>query len=441
MASSQVEIASSAPFGCVLRDRNQNNHKVRTNAFRKNFNDLVQTQLGSTRNAGSNENSHPSIDLADLWVHHPQPSPATTTSSSSNETNHHAWEMGHARISENSNSNHNSHQHNIDYTDLWVHNPPRNQDENNSHNKSTSGGKCDRKCEIGASSGPLACPPRGRTHDGAQSQPVSRVRSPEPALRPVSSSGGRRSRETGHASTSQKEKSQKGKSSSSSSPVLAPQTADSCSMEVPNLGAVSSLVQKWRSFEGKKSSSDGSSCSGGSALAANVSFVEAPPAGGGSDACEESVDIRPDTPTISEESNGDWESVRTGFSASPGRDFDTAENERIRVGDIIRKLSSNGEEQHDRDQAIFHESSLPCIRTFMDQSEQRPFAPFYCSPLIRGRQAFSDFQMQMERERHKELYALSETKAVSKFSHRGRIQVCYKSFSYLCDPFLHLEKL
>lgn len=412
MASSEVEIASSAPFGCVLRDRNQNNHQVRTNAFRKNFNDLVQTQLGSCRNAGSNENSHPGIDLADLWVHHPQP---PTSSSSSNENNHHAWEMGHARISENSNSNDNSHQHNIDYTDLWVHNPPRNHDEN-SQNKSISGGKCDRKCEIGVSSGHLACPPRGRTHDGgAQSQPASRVRSPEPPLRPVSSPGGRRSHETGHASTSQKEKSQKGKSSSSSH-VLAPPTVDSCSMEVPNLGAVSSLVQKWRRFEGKRSSSGGSSCSGGSeALAA-----------GGSDTCEESVDIRPDTPTISEELNGDWESVRTGFSASPGRDFDTAENEKIRVADIIRKLSSNVEEQHDRDQAIFHESSLPCIRTSVDQSEQRPFTPFSCSPLIRGRQAFSDFQMQMERERHKELDTLAETKAVSKFSHRGRIQAVLK---------------
>lgn len=437
MASSQVEIiASSSPFGCVLRDRNQNNHQLRTNAFSKNFNDLVvQTQLGSCRNPGSNENSHPGIDLADLWVHHPQPT--STSTSSSNEDNHHGWEMGRARISQHSNSHQNSHQHNLDYTDLWVHNPPRNNDEN-SQNNSTSGGKCDRKCEIGVSSGPLASSPGGRTHDGAQSQPVSRVRSPEGPLRPVSSSGERRSLETGHASTSQKEKSQKDKSSPSpspSSPVLASQTADSCSMEVPNLGAVSSLVQKWRSFEGKRSSSGGSSCSGGSALAGNVSFVEAP-AAGGSDACEESIDIRPDTPTLSEESNGDW---GTGSSASPGRDFDTAENERIRVADIIRKLSSNGEEQHDRDQAIFHESSLPCcIRTFMDQS---PFAPFCCSHLIRGRQAFSDFQMQMERERHKELDALAETKAVSKFSHRGRIQVCCKSFNYLFVPFLHSEKL
>lgn len=429
MASSQVEIASSSPFGCVLRDRNQNN-QVRTrdsNAFHKNFNDLlVQTPLGSCRNAGSNENSHPGIDVADLWVHHPRPPPPPPPSATTSiENNQHAWEMEHARISEHSNSNDNSPQR-IDYTDLWVHNPLRNNDEN-TQNKSTSGGKCDnrardtvhavdRNSEISASSGPLACPPRGRTHDGVQSQPVSRVRSPEP-LRSVSSSVGR-SLETGPASTSQKEKSQDGKSSS---PVFTSQTA-----EVPNSGAVSSLVQKWRSFEGRRSSSLGSNCSGGgSSFPGHVSFLDAPGAGG-SDACEESADIRPDTPTISEESNGDWESVRTGFSASPGRDSDTAENEKIRVADIIRKLSCNGEEQHDRDQAILHESSLPHVQTSVDQSEQRPFTPFFCSPLIRGRQAFSDFQIQMERERHKELDALVQTKAVSEFSHRGRIQAVLK---------------
>ncbi|GMN27589.1 hypothetical protein TIFTF001_050475 [Ficus carica] len=49
--------------------------------------------------------------------------------------------------------------------------------------------------------------------------------------------------------------------------------------------------------------------------------------------------------------------------------------------------------------------------------EQRIF-----SPRIRGRQAFADLLMQMEKERHGELNVLIERKAVSRFAQKGRIQ-------------------
>ncbi|XP_031389760.1 calponin homology domain-containing protein DDB_G0272472-like isoform X2 [Punica granatum] len=41
MASSQVEIAASAPFGCILRDHNRRDRCRESNAFRKNLQDLV----------------------------------------------------------------------------------------------------------------------------------------------------------------------------------------------------------------------------------------------------------------------------------------------------------------------------------------------------------------------------------------------------------------
>lgn len=424
MASSQVGIPPSSSFGCVLRDRNGCRTRD-SNASKKNFNELVQNQLSSCRSTGSdslaNENSHPRNDFADLWVHQPQ---------TSKENNDHSTEPGHSRIPDRSNSNEDANNHN-NHIDLWVHNPHRNNDENN-QKKSNSREKCDRardstvlsvesKRENGVSSGPHAIPPRGRSEDGAHSLPVSRVRSPE-SSRPVSSSQRRRSLEGG-AST-------EGNSQHGTVSICQAES----SVKVPNLGAVSSLVQKWRNFEGKSSSK----CNSVLVSADNVESLVS------SGSCDESADIRPGTPSISEGSNADCESVRTVSIASPGRDSNASEKDRIRVADIIRKLSSNSEENNDREHSVCHES-LPRVRTSVDQPEQRPFSPVSCSPRIRGRQAFCDFQMQMERERHKELEVLARFKAVSKFSHRGRIQVSHKAFQLISDnhlfnPFRNLEK-
>ncbi|KAL2476423.1 putative E3 ubiquitin ligase [Abeliophyllum distichum] len=67
MASSQVEFASSSPFGCALRrDHNRWNWCTAT-PFKNNLNDLVSSCI-------SDENSNPRrhIDYTDLWVHQPQ---------------------------------------------------------------------------------------------------------------------------------------------------------------------------------------------------------------------------------------------------------------------------------------------------------------------------------------------------------------------------------
>ena len=51
--------------------------------------------------------------------------------------------------------------------------------------------------------------------------------------------------------------------------------------------------------------------------------------------------------------------------------------------------------------------------------------PKVISPRIRGRQAFTDLLMQLERDRQREIDTLAERRAVSRFTQRGRIQVKY----------------
>ncbi|KAL3520276.1 hypothetical protein ACH5RR_018425 [Cinchona calisaya] len=411
MASSQVEIASSSPFGYVLKDRNRHDHLYRTretNAFQKNFKDLVQTHLnscisGHSRNSdsGSNGKLNHQIDYTDLWVHNPQ--------NPTNETNHHSRNVDDRRISGHCDSNENSPHHQID---LWVHNPQKHGNENNTK-KSRAGEKWDkargmvlafeRKCQdVGSSSGPVSTSQRGMSNEVVSSCPI-----------PLHQRG--KSQEgitSGHDLRSQRE----------NSPVQS-----ESSVEVQSLGGVSSLVRKWRDFEAESrclSAANSPICSSrsnsGLLFADNSSFVDASLRG--SDACEEFVDLRPATPAKSEDLFLDWESDQTALSGPPsswGRDSDVAENERIRVADIIRKLSSNGEDHHND---IVNHVSLPRVRTSLDKSEQRIFSPVCSSPRIRGRQAFTDLLFQMERDRHRELERLIDSKAVSRFSHRGRIQ-------------------
>ncbi|CAN8290555.1 unnamed protein product [Cochlearia groenlandica] len=78
-----------------------------------------------------------------------------------------------------------------------------------------------------------------------------------------------------------------------------------------------------------------------------------------------------------------------------------------RVGDLIRRLS-NEEKLNAGDNC----GGIAIIKT------QRPCV----SPKIRGRQAFADLLMKMERERHGELESLMKRYAVSKFAQRGHLQ-------------------
>ncbi|PSS11060.1 Protein neuralized like [Actinidia chinensis var. chinensis] len=221
------------------------------------------------------------------------------------------------------------------------------------------------------------------------------------------------------------------------------------SVEIPNLGGVSSLVQRWRDFTEAASGNNPNSssspvCSTGKSYSGvsipdeieNASFVDLPLAPR-SETCD-SIDERFDTPTpsmMTEDSFMDWESDLTALSGPPsvqGRDSDVAESEKLRVADVIRKLTSENQMQgslmswkndHDREAPPFGNESLPRLRTVLDhQAEQRGFLPVTSSPRIRGRQAFNDLLMQLERDRHMELDGLVKRRAVSRFSHRGRIQ-------------------
>ncbi|CAN4087106.1 unnamed protein product [Withania somnifera] len=172
---------------------------------------------------------------------------------------------------------------------------------------------------------------------------------------------------------------------------------ESC-LEVPNLGGgVSSLVRKWKDFETESKSLN--------LGAENCLFVGCPQKG--FQECDNGNVV---------ESFGDWESDKTDMS----KDSDVKESERLGVADIIKKL------KYDNGNAVaVNGGSLPRVRTTRDHSEQQRgnFSPVVSSPrFIRGRQAFNDLLLQMERYRQRELEGLVERKAVSKFQQRGRIQ-------------------
>ncbi|XP_073135949.1 uncharacterized protein [Henckelia pumila] len=235
-----------------------------------------------------------------------------------------------------------------DYTDLWVHHPPRqaSSDTKTSHN--SNGNDHERGYN------------KNNDHGGRRGDKWARAR--EMVFSCEDSNG------------------------------KSPTISRASSVEIPCLVGVSSLVQKWRCFEVD------AKCS--SRRNPNSIVVPAP------------------APSVSNEDDsiGDWESDRTAVSGPPssrGRDSDATENERLRVADIIKKLT---------DDRITCDS-LPHVRTSLDQSEQRCFSPVINSPrMIRGRQAFQDLFLQMERDRNNELRGLEACKAVSKYSHRGRIQ-------------------
>lgn len=140
---------------------------------------------------------------------------------------------------------------------------------------------------------------------------------------------------------------------------------------------------------------------------------------------------------------GDWESDRavpegtgpfsssTSTSSSISQDQNPDPRESLktpRVADIIRRLTSVGDENEnellsnagtespsrERDRSVGSDHSL----------EQKGFVVHMTnSPRLRGRQAFNDLLVLMERDRQKELNSLGERQAVSRFSQRGRIQV------------------
>ncbi|XP_043701361.1 uncharacterized protein LOC122651866 isoform X2 [Telopea speciosissima] len=215
------------------------------------------------------------------------------------------------------------------------------------------------------------------------------------------------------------------------------------SVDLPNLHT-SSLVQMWREFEAESKLTSGnhgsfnsnSTISSGDRLNSgtsnidNASSVEDPSPR--SEVCD-SGDERFENPLAHEDSFADSESEqntpREQLSSSQVRRVsDVRESERLRVADIIRRLTLgkpiktrcsmiSSIDETDREQPTV-------IDPVPEQGgeQRRGFVIAGKSPRVRGRQAMMNLLMQMKRERQRELNELAERGAVSRFPQRGRIQ-------------------
>ncbi|KAL0795929.1 hypothetical protein Bca101_067306 [Brassica carinata] len=120
-----------------------------------------------------------------------------------------------------------------------------------------------------------------------------------------------------------------------------------------------------------------------------------------------------ESPSSSDAENGDVEME----SGSHGSVSDSG-----RVADLIRRLSN------EKKLIAGGGGGLSIIRTprpyvsSCSSSDKSSFPMVSHSPRLRGRQAFTDLLMRMERDRHRELDWLLERNAVSRFTQRGRLQ-------------------
>lgn len=105
----------------------------------------------------------------------------------------------------------------------------------------------------------------------------------------------------------------------------------------------------------------------------------------------------------------------------PLPDAGEKEREGVRVMDIIRKLSNDSEVMTNNENGS--SSSNNDNNKEVQTTEARCYPQVACSPRIRGRQALADLLVLMTREREKELASILDRHCVSKFTHRGRIQV------------------
>ncbi|XVF68400.1 hypothetical protein PTKIN_Ptkin10aG0202700 [Pterospermum kingtungense] len=384
MASSQVEIVSSSPFGCVLRDhkrcRESNVRAVQT-VFEKNFEELVRDHIHGCISLSSREKSGNQIRHVASWV----------TNEQGNDYRRNLRLL---------NKNH------------------KHQQQHHHHNSV----KTEEPLAIIT---PRQSPVLDRwvtrqDQDVTASSIEKHINEPEPLLAPSNS---RTASLTTSITSSRKRKHAQNFSTQ----------LESVSVE-HNLGA-SSLVQIWEARLNRSnsmnqdqsqsmSSNTSRTSSGLSCNENNTSHVEEPSIG-------DSFDEKFDNGTSNENSLIDWESQSDKTAAgepppsSCSRSFDGGESERVRIVDIIKRLKNGKEDAVD----IEHTNNVidsQCKKhkhsSISDQAEQRCFSQVINSPRLRGRQAFNDLLMQIERDRNRELDSLVERQVVSKFSQRGRLQ-------------------
>lgn len=360
MASSQVEIASSPPFGCALRDHNrrdrcrsENNARATQTAFHNNFKNLVRNHFRTCISVSSG------------------PSSSAENQSSNN-------------------------------ADSWV-------GKNGEREENNDGNDC-----------PAIMSSRQAWIVERQGGKEAKEMVPTPIETPSASS-------SPGPSTSRRE---------DNTNVL---TRSDSLGQISSLGGASSLVQIWEKRLNKSYSMNSRttmSCKENASSCSAASSVD------------ESADVGPASEDSFSAMNLDRNNALTEqqppSSPLPPQDqnLDAGESERVRVADIIRRLTAANQMQSSLSSSLSDENehiSSPNAENIsstnaspsrerersssLDHVENRSFSQVVCSPRIRGRQAFTDLLMQIERDRHGELDKLVSRRAVSRFSQRGRIQV------------------
>ncbi|KAL1200432.1 putative E3 ubiquitin-protein ligase XBOS34 [Cardamine amara subsp. amara] len=170
-----------------------------------------------------------------------------------------------------------------------------------------------------------------------------------------------------------------------------------------NLGGASSLVQIWEArlirSNGGNSPIHGQSTESGSSVASVQDIDLSAP-----ESESENESKNPDR-TVEIES-------KTLNTVS-----DSGESKWGRVAEIIRRLSN---EQKLTVGGNGGAVEKPIVKT--STPEKSSFPVVTSSPRLRGRQAYSDLLVRLERDRHHELKSLLERNAVSRFPQRGRLQ-------------------
>ncbi|KAK6283302.1 hypothetical protein POUND7_017127 [Theobroma cacao] len=364
MASSQVEIVSSSPFGCVHRRKERCRDSNVRAVFDKNFKELVHGCISLS----SHENSQNQIRRIASWV----------TTEQVNDNRHTLQLL-------NNNDNNIKKERPLPITprqsrlvlDRWV---------------------------------------SRQAQDVTASTLQKHVKEADPLLIPSNSNTA--SLTTLMASSSKTRNAQNSSTQLENASVT------------QNLGA-SSLVQIWEARLNRSNSTNSNqSQSQSQSMGSNTSRTSCGSSFNENNALPveepDSFDEKLDNGPNNEDSLMDWESQsdRTAPGEAPSSSC-SGERERVRVADIIKRLTNGSEDANDHEQSNNVSDSQSRERrhaTTSDQAEQRCFAQVVNSPRLRGRQAFNDLLIQIERDKNRELDSLVERQAVSKFSQRGRLQ-------------------
>ncbi|KAJ4843029.1 hypothetical protein Tsubulata_005878 [Turnera subulata] len=366
MASSQVEIASSV-FGCVLRDRNSHERCTREStarvaaAFKKNLKELVRDHL-HTRISISPSDS-PSDENSGNIV---QPPPSMANNNNTNDNNNQN------KTDNNPSAANSKKARNVDQ---WAAKQARQMVSSLERQAEDAGALLvEIPTTTTSSSSPAPCSSPGNCNLGASSLVEiweARLNHNDPKTnRPCCMHHNENPPASGASRTSSVSSSNA--DNATSPPADDPPRPASCAGEPPSH----------------------------------------------SDICEAAAGITEELPV-----HCGGPTTRSAPASVHFRNPGGGEKEKVRIVDIIRRLTCDGNKQEQQQQGSgdcpFRDLRYP---TALDQSELRTLPFVVNSPKIRGRQAFHDMLQQMEQERLREVESLGDRQSVTKFNHRGRLQ-------------------